>query len=107
IFAVLAEEFGFVGVLLLLGSFGVVLVRTLSIGRHAREDFGAFLCAGVAIGYAVQVGINVGMNVGLFPVAGIPLPFVSAGGSSMVASLLALGMVQSVAVRRRTSGLES
>ncbi len=107
IFAVLAEEFGFVGVLLLLGSFGVVLVRTLTIGRHAREDFGAFLCAGVAIGYAVQVGINVGMNVGLFPVAGIPLPFVSAGGSSMVASLLALGMVQSVAVRRRTSGLES
>lgn len=104
IFAVLAEEFGFIGVLVLLSSFGVVLVRSVRIGRQSRDDFGAFLSAGVGIGFAVQVLINVGMNMGLLPVTGIPLPLVSAGGSSIIASLLALGLVQSVAVRRRALG---
>jgi len=104
IFAVLAEEFGFVGVLVLLTSFGVVLVRTVSIARQSRDDFGAFLSAGVGIGIAIQLLINVGMNMGLLPVTGIPLPLVSAGGSSVVASLFALALVQSVAVRRRAVG---
>lgn len=104
IFAVLAEEFGFVGVLVLLTSFGVVLMRTVSIGRQSRDDFGAFLSAGVGIGIAIQLLINVGMNMGLLPVTGIPLPLVSAGGSSVVASLFALALVQSVAVRRRAVG---
>ncbi len=101
IFAVLAEEFGFVGVLVLLTSFGVILVRTIRISRQSRDDFGAFLSAGAGIGIAIQLLINVGMNMGLLPVTGIPLPLVSAGGSSIIASLFALGLVQSVAVRRR------
>lgn len=103
IFAVLAEEFGFVGVLVLLGSFAVVLVRTVSIARQSRDDFGAFLCTGMSIGIAIHLLINVGMNMGLLPVTGIPLPFVSSGGSSLVASIIGLGLVQSVAVRRRSA----
>ncbi|MEK7632083.1 MAG: rod shape-determining protein RodA [Patescibacteria group bacterium] len=104
IFAVLAEEFGFVGVLVLLTSFGVVLVRTVRIGRQSRDDFGAFLSAGFGIGISIQLLINVGMNMGLLPVTGIPLPLVSAGGSSVIASMAALGLVQSVAIRRRALG---
>ena len=104
IFAVLAEEFGFIGVLVLLGSFGVVLMRTIVIARQSRDDFGAFLCTGISIGIAIHLLINVGMNMGLLPVTGIPLPFVSSGGSSLVASIIGLGLVQSVAVRRRSTG---
>lgn len=104
IFAVLAEEFGFVGVVVLLTSFGFVLVRTVRIGRQSRDDFGAFVSAGVGIGIAIQLLINVGMNMGVLPVTGIPLPLVSAGGSSVIASLAALGLVQSVAVRRQALG---
>lgn len=104
IFAVLAEEFGFVGVVVLLTSFGVVLVRTVRVGRQSRDDFGAFLSAGVGIGIAIQLLINVGMNMGILPVTGIPLPLVSAGGSSVIASFVALGLVQSVAARRRALG---
>ncbi len=102
IFAVLAEEFGFVGVLVLLGSFGIVLVRTMAIARQSRDDFGAFLCSGISIAIAIHLLINVGMNMGLVPVTGIPLPFVSAGGSSLISSLIGLGLIQSVAIRRRT-----
>lgn len=104
IFAVLAEEFGFVGVLVLLGSFTVVLIRTIVVARHSRDDFGAFLCTGISIGIAIHLIINVGMNMGLLPVTGIPLPFVSSGGSSLVASIIGLGIVQSVAVRRHSTG---
>lgn len=101
IFAVLAEEFGFLGVVLVLSCYALVLSRSLAIGRQSRDDFGAFVTAGFSAGFAIQLFINVGMNMGLMPVTGIPLPFVSAGGSSLVASLLAIGIVQSVAVRRR------
>lgn len=103
IFAVLAEEFGFLGVLVLLGSFAVVLMRTIVIARQSRDDFGAFLCTGISIGIAIHLLINVGMNMGLLPVTGIPLPFVSSGGSSLIASIIGLGLVQSVAVRRRST----
>ena len=71
------------------------------IARQSRDDFGAFLCSGISIAFAIQLLINVGMNLGIVPVTGIPLPFVSAGGSSLISSLLSLGFVQSVAIRRR------
>lgn len=105
IFAVLAEEFGLVGVLVLLGSFAIVLTRSMRIARQSRDDFGAFLCTGISIGFAIHLFINVGMNMGLVPVTGIPLPFVSAGGSSLIASLISVGLVQSVALRRQTSSV--
>ncbi len=104
IFAVLAEEFGFVGVLVLLGGFALVLTRSIRIAQQSRDDFGAFLCTGISIGFAIHLLINVGMNMGLVPVTGIPLPFVSAGGSSLIASLIGVGLVQSVAVRRQLPG---
>ncbi len=105
IFAVLAEEFGLVGVIVLLGGFTIVLTRSIRIAQQSRDDFGAFLCTGISIGLAIHLFINVGMNMGLVPVTGIPLPFVSAGGSSLIASLIGVGLVQSVALRRRTTSV--
>ncbi|RJO59410.1 rod shape-determining protein RodA [Candidatus Parcubacteria bacterium] len=101
IFSVFAEEFGFLGSAILLAAYILMLVRTALIARQAREDFGAFLAAGIGIWLVAQLFINVGMNMGLLPVAGIPLPLVSAGGSSLVATLIGLGLVQSIALRSR------
>ncbi len=106
VFAVLAEELGFVGAAALLGLFGFVLWRISRSAQLARSNFGFFIGIGVLVMLVAQILINVGMNMGIMPVAGIPLPLVSYGGSSMIASLIALGLVESVAIRRaqRLSG---
>ncbi|MFA6587523.1 MAG: rod shape-determining protein RodA [Patescibacteria group bacterium] len=101
IFSVFAEEFGFLGTALLLSAFALLLIRSSIIARRSREDFGAFLSAGIGIWFVVQLFINVGMNMGILPVTGIPLPLVSAGGSSLVSSLVAIGLIQSVVLRTR------
>lgn len=101
IFAVIAEELGFVGVTLLLGAFAVLFLRIGRIIRRSGGTFEFFLVSGLFIYFAVQTFINIGMNLGLLPVAGIPLSFVSYGGSSLLTSLLAIGIIESVALRRR------
>jgi len=101
IFSVIGEEMGFVGALLLFALMGVVLWRILRGVSVARDSFGRLICCGVAALIFFQVAVNVGMNLGLLPVIGIPLPFISSGGSSLVALLLAEGLVQSVVMRRR------
>jgi len=101
IFSVIGEEMGFVGALLLFALMGVVLWRILRGVSVARDSFGRLICCGVAALIFSQVAVNVGMNLGLLPVIGIPLPFISSGGSSLVALLLAEGLVQSVVMRRR------
>jgi len=99
IFAVIGEELGLVGVSLLLALFAFVFYRLFRTMRRAQDDFGAYLVLGVAAMLLVQTFINIGMNMGISPVTGIPLPLVSAGGSSLWASLIALGLVQSVHIR--------
>jgi rod shape determining protein RodA len=99
IFAVLAEDLGFVGGTLLLGLFGLLLWRILLIGWQARDGFGMLIAVGLASMILCQILINVGMVVGIMPVTGIPLPFVSYGGSSMVTLLFGLGILQSVRMR--------
>ncbi len=101
IFTVSGEELGFVGSLLLLALLGILLFRTLRIAYKADDQFGTLVAAGIAIWFGVQSFINIGMTVGIMPVTGLPLPFVSYGGSAMFADMIAIGILQTV-YRHRT-----
>jgi rod shape determining protein RodA len=101
IFSALSEEFGFVGAVVFLLALGFIILRCFRAARMARDQFGALICYGVAILLLFQSAVNVGMNLGLIPVSGLPLPFFSYGGSSLLASLLGIGMVESVILRHK------
>jgi rod shape determining protein RodA len=99
-FAVWGEEWGFFGGFLLLGSYAFLILWVLKIGREARDRFGAILCVGVASMLFWQILFNVGMVTGLLPCAGVTLPLISYGGSSLMTVLSALGLVMNVSLRR-------
>jgi rod shape determining protein RodA len=101
IFSVLGEELGFVGGLLLFGLFIVLLMRGVRAAAISRDMFGRLLATGIVIFILFQVFINVGVNLRVIPVTGIPLPFVSQGGSSLLTLFVALGILQSIVVRHR------
>ncbi|MEX0626724.1 MAG: rod shape-determining protein RodA [Chloroflexota bacterium] len=98
IFTVVAEELGFIGGMILLGLFALLIWRVLSIGWGARDAFGANIAAGLASLLLFQITVNIGMVTGIMPVTGIPLPFITYGGSSMISLLFAMGLLQSVRV---------
>jgi rod shape determining protein RodA len=100
IFAVFAEMWGFVGCLVLVAAYGLLVLRGFEIAASAREPRGRIIALGVTVLLAVQALINIGMVTGLLPIVGIPLPLMSYGGSSMVASLMALGLLLSVRMRQ-------
>ena len=100
IFTAVGEETGFVGGALLLALFAVVMWRTWRAARLARDFFGALVCVGVLAMLAFHIFENVGMTVGIMPVTGIPLPFMSYGGSSMIATFACVGLVANVGMRR-------
>lgn len=102
VFATFAEEFGLLGSLAVLTLFGMLLLRLLRTASVAPDRFGELLAGGVFVVVLVQVVQNVGMNIGVLPIAGIPLPLISYGGSATITTLAALGLAQSVMVRRRT-----
>ncbi len=99
IYAVVAEELGFVGSTLLLVLLVILIYRLFRIIRLSRDDFGIYVLCGIIIYFFSQSAMNIGMNVGLLPIAGVPLPFVSYGGSSLLASFIAIGIAQSVWIR--------
>jgi rod shape determining protein RodA len=99
IFTVVAEDLGFVGGAVLLVLFGLLVWRILLIGWQARDAFGMLIAAGLASMILFQLLVNVGMVVGIMPVTGIPLPFVTYGGSSLISLLFGLGILQSVRMR--------
>ncbi len=99
IFAVLAEELGFIGCVFLFSLFAFLFYRIVRIARLARDRFGMFLVLGTAVLILSQIFINIGMNLSIFPVAGIPLPFLSFGGSSILTILICIGLVLSVGLR--------
>jgi rod shape determining protein RodA len=99
IFAVIAEDLGLFGVTVLLGLFVFIFYRLFLTMKKSQDDFGAWLILGVVSMLLVQLFVNIGMNIGLSPVTGIPLPLVSAGGSSLWAVLIALGITQSIYLR--------
>jgi rod shape determining protein RodA len=96
IFSVIAEEKGFLGSLTVLGLFGIVLINGIRIAGLARDRFGTLLAVGVTVLFAVHVFVNIGMTIGLVPITGIPLPFISYGGSFVLSCCLLQGLVQSV-----------
>jgi rod shape determining protein RodA len=103
IFSVLAEEQGFIGVLAVLGLYLFVILRSLEAARLAKDRLGAYLVGGIISGFAFQVVYNVAMSVGLAPVKGITLPLMSYGGSSLIATLAAFGLILNVRMRRFTN----
>jgi rod shape determining protein RodA len=100
IFTVIGEEFGFVGAVAVLGLFLVLIWRGLRIAVIAKDLFGTLLAAGVVAMLALQVFVNVGMTVGIMPVTGIPLPFVSYGGTSLIVWFATVGLLLNVHMRR-------
>lgn len=99
-FAAIAEEFGFVGGAVVLGIFLLALVRIWRIAHLSRDMFGTYICAGVCTMLLFQVFQNVGMTIGIMPVTGLPLPFISYGGTGQVTWFVLFGLVQSVHMRR-------
>jgi len=99
IFAVVGEELGFLGAVVLLGLFAVVVWRAIRIAGRAADLYGTLICVGVIGFIAFQVFVNVGMALGIMPVTGLPLPFMSAGASSLVVFFMAVGLLESVQVR--------
>ena len=101
IYSVISEELGWVGAMLVLGMLLFVVWRLLRIADRAQDYFGRLLATGVAAIIFFQTVVNVGMNLSMMPVTGLTLPFVSYGGSSLISMLLAIGLAQSVVMRRR------
>jgi rod shape determining protein RodA len=101
IFSVLGEELGLIGALLLFALFTVLLFRGLRTAAFARDPFGRLIATGIVIMILFQVFINVAVNIRLLPVTGIPLPFISAGGSSLIMLFVALGLLESILLRHK------
>ena len=101
IFSVVGEEFGFIGALVILGLFFFILYRGIQIATVARDMTGTLLAVGIVSMLFFQVFTNIGMTTGIMPVTGIPLPFVSYGGSSLLMCMMALGLLLNIYLRRR------
>ena len=99
VFASIAEQRGFVGVSILLLLYLLVVWRGLKVIAGARDSFSAIAAGGIVVALLFQIFINVGMTIGIAPITGIPLPFVSVGGSAMIANLLAIGVLEAIYVR--------
>ncbi|MFY9265528.1 MAG: rod shape-determining protein RodA [Solirubrobacterales bacterium] len=103
IFAVIGETYGFAGAAVVLTLYALLLWRALRIMASARDQFGTLLAAGVVAIMMFQVFVNVGMNIGIMPITGVTLPLLSYGGASLIVSFIALGLLESVAIRSRGS----
>jgi rod shape determining protein RodA len=103
IFAAVGEQYGFVGAGLVLSLYALLMWRTLRILTMSKDLFGSLLAAGVAAMLMFQVFVNVGMTIGIMPITGVTLPLMSYGGSSVITTLLAVGLLQSIYVQARAS----
>ena len=96
IFSVVGEELGLIGAIVVLGLFALLVFRALRIAVQVKRPFGSALAVGVATYFAFQALVNIGITVGLLPVTGLPLPFLTYGGSSMLASCVMVGLLLNV-----------
>jgi len=103
VFAAVGEQYGFLGAGLLLCLYALLIWRTLRILTMSKDLFGSLVAAGVAAMLMFQVFVNVGMTIGIMPITGVTLPLMSYGGSSVITTLLAVGLLQSIYVRARAS----
>ena len=101
IFAVLGEEWGLIGALLLLLLYGILIYRLIKIAKNSKDIFGTIICVGFISNLLFSIMQNIGMTLGLMPITGITLPFMSYGGSSLLTSFMALGLVLNVGMRRK------
>jgi rod shape determining protein RodA len=101
IFTVAGEELGFVGTIVIVVLLGIVIVRALRIATRADDLFGMLVASGIAMWFAFQSFVNIGMTIGIMPITGLPLPFVSYGGSAVFADMIAIGLLQSIRRRHR------
>jgi len=102
IFATIGEEFGFIGAAMLLILYLSFIFRFIQIARLTYDHFGLVLILGIAIYFLLQAGLNIGMNIGLLPVIGVPLPLVSYGGSSLIVSMILVGLTESIILHQPT-----
>ena len=100
IFSVVAEEWGFLGSGVLIFLYMMLITKIITVGFKAKDRFGALLCFGIAAYFTLHVFINISMAIGIFPVVGVPLPFISYGGSFMIINMICIGLVLNVAWRR-------
>jgi rod shape determining protein RodA len=103
IFAAVGEQYGFVGASLVLALYGLLIWRALRILTMSKDLFGSLVAAGVAAMLMFQVFVNVGMTIGIMPITGVTLPLMSYGGSSVITTLLAMGLLQSIYIQARAS----
>jgi rod shape determining protein RodA len=103
IFAVIGERYGFMGAALVLSLYALLIWRALRIVTLSKNSYGTLVAGGIAAMLLFQVFVNVGMNLGIMPITGIPLPLLSYGGSSVLATLLAVGVLQSIHMQARLS----
>lgn len=103
IFAVIAEELGLLGVLLILGFYSLFFFRCISALKNVNNDFGIYFIIGAAGLIFIQMFINIGMNIGIMPVVGLPLPFVSYGGSSLLSLLILVGIIENIIIKSKIS----
>jgi len=100
IFAMIAQQWGFIGCILLLLLYVVIIVCGLEIARDNYDPFARLAAAGITLMFAIQVIVNISMTVGLMPITGITLPFVSYGGSSLLFSMISIGLLNNIGQRR-------
>jgi rod shape determining protein RodA len=100
IFSVLGEEFGFLGAVILLLLYLFLIYHILKIGSFSKDIYGALICSGVATMILFQILVNIGMTLSIMPVTGLPLPFMSYGGNSMLINMLSIGVVLNIGMRR-------
>ena len=100
IFTVVGEEVGFFGAIFVLALFAILIWRAIRISYLSKDPFGTYVAAGIASMFAIQMFVNVGMVLGIMPITGIPLPFVSYGGTAMLANFIAAGLLLNVHMRR-------
>lgn len=100
IFSMIGEEFGLIGSLIVIGIFFIMIWRAIEIASQARDFYGALLASGIAAMFAFHAAVNIAMTIGVAPVVGIPLPFVSFGGTSLIVNMACIGILQSIHMRR-------
>jgi rod shape determining protein RodA len=100
VFSIFAEEWGFMGSIILLFVYLVIIFRGLVIASKAKDEFGRFLALGITFMFLIYCFVNIGMTLGLIPVVGIPLPFMSYGGSALLTNYIAVGILMSIRIRR-------
>ena len=105
VFSVIGEEFGLLGSVFLLLLFLFIIYRILHIGMQSYDSYGTYICVGVATFLAFQVMVNVGMTLSIMPVTGLPLPFITYGGNNFMATMIAIGLVLNVGLRRERKGI--